>query len=183
MSWLRGLARRFLAGVDASYRRRHRLRPVGPMLYVAPARYPGPAMTFADGTRLVPGDAYGALHFDNSRIAALGEGNRIRTGVRFARLLRDSLGQLAEESRRDPVLRDLPVFHGITWIREHGGAVGFVSEPLPAGPRRRLLGAHFRMLKWVFAPSLRTAVTDAPEPRRFWLTRADLLEKFGRERV
>jgi hypothetical protein len=180
MSWSRALARKLLAGVDVAYRRRHRLRAVGPVLYVARARYPGPAITFPDGTQLVPGDDYGALHFDNSRIAALGEHSRIRTGVRFARLLRDSLGQLAEASRQDPALRDLPVFHGITWIREHGAAVGFVSEPLPAGPRRRLLGAHFRMLKWVFAPSLRSAVTDSPEPRQFWLTRSDLIENFGR---
>jgi hypothetical protein len=152
------------------------------MLYVGRARYPGPAMTFADGTQLVPGDAYGTLHFDNSRIAALGEGSRIRTGVRFARLLRDSLGHLAKAMREDPALLDLPVFHGVTWIREHGGRVGFVSEPLPSGVRRRLLGAHFRMLRWVFAPSLNTSVTEAPEPRQFWLTRADLLESFGQKR-
>jgi hypothetical protein len=139
-------------------------------------------MTFADGTRLAPGDAYGALHFDNSRIAALGEGSRIRTGVRFARLLRESLRDLADATRNDPALQDLPVFHGVTWIREHGDRVGFVSEPLPAGTRRRLLAAHFRLLRWVFAPSLRTSVTDAPEPRRFWLTRSDLVENFSRAR-
>jgi hypothetical protein len=139
-------------------------------------------MTFADGTRLVPGDDYGALHFDNSRIAALGEGSRVRTGVRFARLLRDSLRDLAAATRNDPALRDLPVFHGITWIREHGERVGFVSEPLPIGPRRRLLGAHFRMLRWVFAPSLRTSLPGAPEPRLFWLTRTDLLTNFGQGR-
>ena len=180
MTWLRRIARNCLARVDLAYRRRHRLRPIGPMLYVARARYPGPAMTFADGTRLAPGDAYGALHFDNSCIAALGEGTRIRTGVRFARLLRESLRHLADATQDDPTLRDVPVFHGVTWIREHGERVGFVSEPLPTGPRRRLLGAHFRMLRWVFAPSLRTSVSGAPEPRLFWLTRSDLLENFGR---
>lgn len=147
MTWLRRIARNCLARVDLAYRRRHRLRPIGPMLYVARARYPGPAMTFADGTRLAPGDAYGALHFDNSCIAALGEGTRIRTGVRFARLLRESLRHLADATQDDPTLRDVPVFHGVTWIREHGERVGFVSEPLPTGPRRRLLGAHFRMLR------------------------------------
>jgi hypothetical protein len=182
MTWLRGLARTCLAGVDVVYRRRHRLRPIGPMLYVARARYPGPAMTFSDGTRLAPGDAYGALHFDNSRIAALGEGSRVRTGVRFARLLRDSLSHLADATREDPALRDLPAFHGVTWIRDHGGQVGFVSEPLPAGLRRRLLSAHFRMMRWVFAPSMHAAGSDAPEPRMFWLTRADLLSSFGRSR-
>ena len=60
-------------------------------------------------------------------------------------------------TREDPALRDLPAFHGVTWIRDHGGQVGFVSEPLPAGLRRRLLSAHFRMMRWVFAPSLRTS--------------------------
>ncbi len=164
------------------YRRRHRLRPVGPMLFVARARYPGPAMRFSDGTRLSPGDPYGSLHFDNSRIAALGEGSRVRTGVRFGRLLRDSFAHLAQATREDPALGDLPVFHGVTWIREHGGHVGFVSEPLPAGLRRRWLRAHFRLMRWVFAPSLRTAANDAPEPRMFWLTRTDLLENFDRGR-
>ena len=100
--------------------------------------------------------------------------------MRFARLLRESLRHLADATRDDPTLRDVPVFHGVTWIREHGERVGFVSEPLPTGPRRRLLGAHFRILRWVFAPSLRTSVTGAPEPRLFWLTRSDLLENFGR---
>ena len=180
MRRVRNLARASLMWVDRIYRRRHQLRPVGPVLYVGRARYPGPAMTFADGTRLAPGDEYGALHFDNSRIASLGEGSRIRTGVRFARLLRDSLAHLAEATRDDPALRDLPAFHGVTWIRDHGRQVGFLSEPLPAGLRRRLLSAHFRMMRWVFAPSLRTSVADAPEPRRFWLTRSDLLEGFGR---
>jgi hypothetical protein len=36
------------------------------------------------------------------------------------------------------------------------------------------------MMRWVYAPSLRTSVTDAPEPRLFWLTRTDLLASFGR---
>jgi hypothetical protein len=180
MHALRRLAQACLIRVDATYRRRHRLKPVGPMLFVARARYPGPAMRFADGTQIAPGDAYGALHFDNSRIAALGEGSRLRTGVRFGRLLRQSFRYLADATREDPALRDVPVFHGVTWIREHGERVGFVSEPLPPGARRRLLAAHFRLLRWVFAPSLRTGTVDAPEPRMFWLTRADLLQNFGR---
>jgi hypothetical protein len=180
MTWPRGLARTCLAGVDVVYRHRHRLRPIGPMLYVARARYPGPAMTFSDGTRLAPGDTYGALHFDNSRIAALGEGSRLRTDVRFGRLLRQSFRHLADATRQDPALRDVPVFHGVTWIRDHGERVGFVSEPLPPGTRQRLLATHFRLMRWVFAPSLRTGSVDAPEPRMFWLTRTDLLQNFGR---
>jgi hypothetical protein len=152
------------------------------MLYVGRARYPGPAISFADGTQLAPGDEYGALHFDNSQIASIGEGSRIRTGVRFARLLRDSLAHLAAATREDPELHDLPAFHGVTWIRDHGGQVGFVSRPLPAGLRRRLLRAHFRLMRWVFAPSLHTGGDDAPEPRMFWLTRTDLLSSFGRGR-
>jgi hypothetical protein len=152
------------------------------MLYVGRARYPGPAMTFADGTSLAPGDLYGTLHFDNSRIASLGEVGRNRSGVRFARLLRDSLAALADLSREDPALADLAAFHGVTWIREHGAQVGFVSEALPLGLRRRLLAAHFRLLRWVFAPSLRATRMETPDPRMFWMTRSDLLAHFGRSR-
>jgi hypothetical protein len=138
-------------------------------------------MTFADGTSLAPGDFYGTLHFDNSRIASLGEVSRNRSGVRFARLLRDSLAALAYASREDPALADLPAFHGVTWIREHGAQVGFVSEAMPIGLRRRLLVAHFRLLRWVFAPSLRAARMETPDPRIFWLTRSDLQRSFGRK--
>lgn len=180
MHSMRPVARAVLGGVDTVYRKRHRLRPVGPMLYVARARYRGPVMHFTDGTHLSPGDDYGELHFDNARIAALGDGSRIRTGVRFARMLRDSFACLAEATRGDAGLEGLGSFHGVTWLREHGGQVGFVSEPLPDGLRRRLLAAHFRLLRWVFAPSLDTGVHDAPVPRSFWLTRTDLLANFGR---
>lgn len=179
MRWLRQIARIVLGWTDKAYRRWHRLRAVGPMLLVASARYSGPAIRFADGTLLARGDEYGTLHFDNTRIAALGEGGRIRTGVRFARLLRDSLALLADATRDDPGLRSVQAFAGVTWIGDHGGQVGFVSEPLPAGLRRRLLGAHFRLLRWAFAPSLRSSTTDAPEPRMFWLTRGQLLANFG----
>ncbi|HEX9772413.1 MAG TPA: hypothetical protein VGA44_03025 [Steroidobacteraceae bacterium] len=181
MQVLRRIAQACVGRVDALYRRRHRLQPVGPMLYVARARYPGPALRFADGTQLARGDTYGTLHFDNARIAALGEGSRIRTGVRFSRLLRQSFRSLAERTRDDPALRDVPVFQGITWIREHGGRLGITSEPLPRGARRSLLAAHFRLLRWVFAPSVRTGTSAPPEPRMFWLTRGDLLENFGRD--
>jgi hypothetical protein len=68
----------------------------------------------------------------------------------------------------------------VTWIRDHGAHVGFVSEAVPAGLRRRLLAAHFRLLRWVFAPSLRAARTETPDPRMFWLTRSDLLANFSR---
>jgi len=182
MQWHRAVARAALARVDAFYRRRHGLRPVGPMLFVGRARYPGPGMSFADGTQLAPGDVYGTLHFDNSRIASLGEVSRNRSGVRFARLLRDSLAQLADASREDPALRDLPAFHGVTWIREHGAQVGFVSVDVPAGIRRRLLALHFGLLRWVFAPSLPASRAESPDPRMFWLTRSGLHANFGRRK-
>lgn len=181
MHWPRAVARACLARVDTLYRRRHELRPVGPLLYVGRARYAGPAMTFPDGTALARGDLYGTLHFDNSRIASLGEVSLNRSGVRFGRLLRDSLAALAEASREHAPLADLPAFHGVTWIREHGAQVGFVSEAVPRGLRRRLLTAHFRLLRWAFAPSLRAARAETPDPRMFWLTRTDLQQNLGRK--
>ena len=174
------LARGLLAGVDAWYYRRYRLRTLGPVLYLGHARYHGPTLTFDDGTRLENDDPIGRLHFNNSSIAALGEGSMHRVGFRFARLMRESLRQLNELACSDPALRDIRVFQGVTWIPAHGEVVGFVSTPMPKSWKTRLLTGHFRMLSWVFAPSARIRDRGNREPRLYWLTREALSRNVGK---
>jgi len=168
-------ARKLLGLVDAWYFRRHRLRILGPVLYLGHARYRGPELRFEDGTLLRDNDPIGRLHFNNASIAALGEGSMQRVGFRFAKLMRESLRRLAEAARSDPQLRDVHVFQGLTWIPAHGEVVGFVSTPLPPGWRTRLLAGHFRLLMRVFAPAARIRSRAEAEPRLYWLTRNALL--------
>jgi hypothetical protein len=167
-------ARHALGAVDRWYYRRHQLRTLGPVLYLGHARYRGPELRFDDGTLLRDNDPIGRLHFNNASIAALGEGSMQRVGFRFARLMRESLRQLAHAAHNDPSLRDIAVFQGLTWLPAHGEVVGFVSTPLPKSWKTRLLAGHFRLLMWVFAPAARIRGRGQAEPRQYWLTRAAL---------
>lgn len=179
----RELLRSALQGIDARYRRRSGLAPVGPMLYLGLERHEGMSFQFPDGTRLAKGDWIGRLHFNNSRAAQLEAESRLQAGIRFARLLRTSLAELADRARSESAMRDITVYEGITWLRAHGGNVGFDAQPLPRGPRRWLLGLHFRLLIWAFAPVARDCAARDVEPHRFRITRRALIESFGMRRA
>lgn len=165
------LGRAAFHAYDALYRALFRLQAVGPMLLVGRTRYRGAARRFPDGSRLEAGDALGTLHFDNSRIASLGGG---RPG--FRRMLRASLQELAGRSTEDPMLRPVSVYRGVTWLRPHGRRYGFLAEPLPRGPARRLLQAHFGLLRRALLPRQAAAPV---RPHVFWLTRRQLERHFG----
>jgi hypothetical protein len=173
--WLRQLLER----VDGHYRERMQLAPVGPLLYVGLARHEGKPCALSDGTRLEPGTWIGRLHFNNARAASVRAETRLQAGVRFARLLRDSFAELAARARHEARLREVAVYEGITWLRAHGGTVGFDATPLPHGPRRWLLGAHFRLLIWAFAPVAHGAAMSDVQPHRFRITRDALIDSFG----
>ena len=178
----RTVLRRALERVDEFYRRRLELAPVGPLLYVGLERHEGAPCALNDGTRLEPGAWIGRLHFNNARAAAVEADTRPQAGIRFARLLRDSFVELADRARGDTPLSEVAVFEGITWLRAHGGAVGFDAEPLPHGPQRWLLGAHFRLLIWAFAPVAPGAAVLEVAPHRFRITRDALIASFGARR-
>jgi len=174
MKWLHRCAREVLGWVDAWYYRHYQLRTLGPVLYLGHATYRGPRIDFPDGTVLRDNDPIGRLHFNNSSIAALGEGSMHRVGFRFAKLMRESLRQLNDAALNDPDLQRISVFQGVTWIPSHGEVVGFVSTPMPMNWRTRMLTAHFRMLSWVFAPANKIRDRGNTEPRLYWLTRQTL---------
>jgi hypothetical protein len=179
MEWLRLALRSALSRVDKLYRLRHRLRPVGPVLFVGRARYAGPPRQFADGTRLLPGDVLGTLHFNNARIAALEALTPTAIALRFRRLLLESLGTLAQLGSEGGPFDDVAVFQGIGWWRQ-GETIGFLSEAFPEGRRKRFLTLHIGLLVWAFAPRFSTALAARPEPRISWITRAALIKRFGK---
>jgi hypothetical protein len=180
MSMLQRCARVVLGAVDRWYFKRYRLRVIGPVLFLGRATYHGPEIRFEDGTVLRERDVIGRLHFNNASIAALGEGSMHRVGFRFAKLMRESLRQLAQIAHEDPSLQDIRVFQGVTWIPSHGEVVGFVSTPMPRSWKTRLLAGHFRLLSWVFAPATRIRAREVREPRLYWLTRAALANNLGK---
>ena len=175
----RRVVRRGLEGLDALYRRRHDLRPVGPLLYLGVRDHRGAPLVLDDGTRVESGASVGMLHFNNSRAADVQASGRLQAGVRFARLLIESLSELAAHAQSGRWLGDVQVYEGLTWFPPHGRAVGFQTEPVPPGIRRRLLTAYFRLLIWGFAPAAREAAMTDVEPRVFRITRRALIENFA----
>jgi hypothetical protein len=166
---------------ERAYRRIYRLHAVGELIHLGRARYEGPGRVLADCTRINPGDMLGILHFDNQRLAAIErrpDSPRHRAFV-FLRLLRDSLTALAQRVRVDPELKDLASFRGVTWMPGRGRHLGFETEPLPKGLRSSLMRLHFRLILRAFYPE--TAIQRAQQPYIYWLTRRQLMERFGRE--
>ena len=107
MEWLRQIAQGCLRRVDDLYNKRHRLQPAGEVLYVGRSRYRGPAMEFADGTRLAPGGFVGTLHFNNARFPRIEADTSRRAALRFMRLMLESMHILANKARKDPLFSDL----------------------------------------------------------------------------
>ena len=178
MNLVRPLVRRALEQIDVLYRRRLRLTPVGPLLFVGveQGRRQGSGDNPAEAVR-TPRIAH--IHFNNARAAAIPASTRLQNGVRFARLLRQSLAELAALARDDALLRDVVVYEGVTWFAPHGGAVGFESDAIPAGWRRRLLTAHFRLLLWAFSPTADSRALAEVAPRRFRISRDALIGHFS----
>ena len=179
MDRLRQITQSCLRRVDDLYHKRHRLQSAGEVLYVGRSRYRGPAMEFADGTRLAPGDLVGTLHFNNARFPRIEANTSRRAALRFARLMLESMQLLADKARQDPLFSDLAVYHAVSWLPPHGQRIGFITEPFPDGPRKRLLAAYFRLLVWAFAPAEETRASARPDPTVYWLTRKELLRRFG----
>ncbi len=179
MDWVRQITQNCLLRVDDRYRNRHRLQPVGEVLYVGRSRYSGPAIEFADGTRLAPGDLVGTLHFNNARFPLIEADTSRRAALRFVRLMLKSMHILADRARQDPLFSDLEVYHAVSWLPPHGQRIGFITEPFPNGPKKRLIAAYFRLLVWAFAPAEETRASARPDPTIYWLTRKELLRRFG----
>lgn len=180
MKAARDIAGQMLLRLDLAYHRWRRLRPVGPALYIGRERYAGPERRFGDGTRLLPGATIGTLHFNNARAAEFALLGRQRLGLRFGRLLRESMAELARLARALSA-EGVEVYCGVTWLRPHGLQVGFVSEPVPAGWRRRLLAAHFGLLGWALGARASGQRGGRELPRVFWITHLALERHFGRD--
>jgi len=176
---VRRVAQSGLGRVDDFYRNRHRLQPVGEILYVGRSRHRGPPLQFADGTRLATGDMVGKLHFNNARFLQIEAETSRGAASRFVRLMLESLHILADKARQDPVFSDLTVYHAVSGLPPHGQRIGFITEPFPEGIWKGLIAAYFRVLVWVYAPAAQTRASAKPAPTVYWLTRKELLQRFG----
>lgn len=176
---LRRVCRSILRVVDLVYHWRHESQAVGPMMLISPAIHEGPDKTFADGTTIHAGDPIGAIHFDNQVTASLDNRSSKTAALHFMRLLKESLVVLARKSVDEPGYARFAAYCGITWLPPHGVQLGFKTEPLPEGRRKRFLLRFFRVLIWIVAPASETRTAARPEPIAFWMTRKQLLAQYA----
>jgi hypothetical protein len=181
MDWLRLLIQRGLRRVDQHYQRIHDLKSAGPVLYVGPGRHDGPVIQFPDGTVLNSGDAIGVMHFNNERFTRIDGTTARSAAIGFARLMMESLEELARLALHDPTFGTVTVFHAVSWLPAHGTRIGFICDPYPEGLKKRWMYWHFKLLVWAFAPA-RDSRSARPDPHHFWLTRKELLRRFGASR-
>lgn len=172
---------RLLRMIEPLYHRLKRLRPVGALFYVQQATYEGPARELTGGVRLRSGQPLGILHFNNRGLQRAQRSGG-SAGFVFARLMLATLADLADAVERDPELKRLVAFRGITWIPPHGRGVGFEAVPLPDTWRNRLLGWYFRLLLFAFNPASSRRFRRRLQPYEFWLSREHLLEQFSTDR-
>jgi len=181
MELLDNTFRRLYFMYDGFYRQRHRLEPVGPMLLIREDEYDGEPRYFDDGTVLNAGQPLGILHFDNQYLLMNTASHGIRrAGLIFREKLFCSLEQLAQAADTGKY-RHVPAYTGVTWLASRGEKVGFRTEPLERNWRSRLLAFHFGILLHAFyGPGKAGKRARQLQPRRFWLTRKQLLENFLR---
>lgn len=178
MELLDNTFRRLYFMYDDFYRQRHRLEPVGPMLLIRQGEYTGEARSFDDGTVLNAGQPLGILHFDNKYLLMNTASHGRRVGLVFREKLFCSLEQLAKATHTGKY-HNISAYTGVTWLASHGEKIGFRTEPLEESWRSRLLAFHFGILLHAFYGRGKTGNRARQlQPRRFWLTRRQLLDNF-----
>lgn len=135
-----------------------------------------------DGTLLLPGARIGILHLNNDRIVRLhtdGLGP-MGVGLEFRRQLLRSLRVLADRVLVPGPLADVQAFAATTIFHEGLARLGFRADPLgPAWPR--VVGTYQRALLASLHPAgvLRLRRATYYRARRLWLTRQELLARYG----
>jgi ceramide glucosyltransferase len=145
-------------------------------------------LTFTDGTRLVPGDVMGELHWRNEVIPQMDDqGIDLGWGLTFSRRLHRSFAALARSVRSDPRLEDLAAVRGNLYLSAvHSpeavsrvlARLGFEDVAAAGdGPLEQVRRGYATLLLRTFHP----AASNGRRLRRhlIWMSRAALLERYG----
>lgn len=177
--------RRLVICLDWLWRRLRRVRPVDSLLSLSLKSYRGDPGKLPRGIALKRGDLLAILHLNHDCLAdmdAAGNTN-LRGALRFRRRLIDSLQRIAQRLQNDPQLGRVKAVYGVTWFRPHGERLGFIVEPLPDNWMTRLRILPFRVLLQALFPALARREYGRLHPHAFWLSRQELLTRFGHPRA
>jgi MFS family permease len=145
------------------------------------ARYHGKPVTLPDGTRVARGDPIVELHFRNDRLPKI----VARSSTwRLARMLAEDLQALARwSSRLDRDDAPRAVF-GVTVLGRAAPRLGFFVRPRPRGVYTWLEGLFMTGLLALYHPEgtgrLRRGTTYGSAPAEVWMSREELIRRYGR---
>jgi hypothetical protein len=171
---------------DWSYRRLRRLdQPaarIEPVLRVQRCRR-WRALRLADGTRLGRGATFGVLHLDNVRALALHGAGRdpVMIGFEFRRLFLTSLRALAARATDSGPLALFEAYSVTTLFHHRLPILGFAPAPGDQPICRHVVSLYERALLSSLHPAgpARLRSGARREVRRLWISRQDLLARFG----
>lgn len=179
----RGLISRAWDLYERAWARAYRLESVGDvgLLAIGPTTHRGPTVRLGDGTLIASGDAVCELHFDRHHVMRLhAELPPRRVIFALRRDVERSLRQLAALVARDPRYVSTKAFRGTTLFWEGTPYLGCEVRPLAGrwGPRfftwyLRMLMARDHPLGWNRLQGRNL------EPRVVWLSRQELLRRYG----
>lgn len=141
--------------------------------------YQGEPIELPDGTRIAPGDRVGEFHMNNRLIVENASTSRWDLFTRA----REDLRALARWSRRDDFPSDVDAFYGVTLLGKGALRLGMVVRPRPVNLYRRFERLYLSGLLLLYSYEGKRRYdrgeTRTIYPEEVWLTRKELLRRYG----
>jgi peptidoglycan/xylan/chitin deacetylase (PgdA/CDA1 family) len=154
------------------------------ILALGPATHYGPDLMLRDGTMLHPGAYVGELHLDRSRVAHLHRTvPKHVLGLALRRELERALQQLARMVLEHHNYHRLGAFRSTTLFWKEATRLGFEVDARDRGWHLTFLGWYQRMLLARDHPLGRRRLRGRRwEARTIWLSRQNLMRRYGGQR-
>ncbi|GGJ84297.1 YkoP family protein [Deinococcus aquiradiocola] len=178
----RGLLQRlYRRTFDAHFDRQHHTLPLTQrpraLFRVSARPYDGPAIQRPEAPAIPPGTPAAELHIYSKRLVAIAELSAL-TGLRA---VQTSLHDVAHTLETHPDYRDAQLVYALTIFAGVLGPLGFRSQPLPDRRQARVMAVFFNLLRILYGA--KNAGEHVREPEIIWMTRSDLLNRYGSART
>jgi MFS family permease len=150
------------------------------LLGVHLTRYRGRPITLPDGTQITGGTWIAALHFDNYRISATA---RDTNPWRLTRMIMEDLAALARWAEQPGEIARAEAITGVTLLGRAAPRLGFTLRERPRTIHARLERFFMEGLMALYNPKgadrLKQGTTYATYPVEVWMSRGELLRRYG----
>ncbi|MFD2612637.1 polysaccharide deacetylase family protein [Paenibacillus gansuensis] len=160
-----------------------------PIFHIRKRTYSGAPVDLRDGQRIVNGDTYVELHFDNRRLKEFSEQSRssVHLAIQFIRAVEKALPYMASRLASDPKYRSAKAMLGISMIHRGSEHLGFDVKDMPDGLFARATKVYLRFLLSVLHPQGTKRIAGGKEksrsneslmPKMIWMSADVLKDKY-----